>query len=59
MDVYAQSVAKIVQDEGKLIIDIRAGTNGIEQLEQHFDICGVIEQSDVRVRVVATPKRAY
>jgi len=58
VDVYAQAVSNVMEDEAKLIIDIRAGTDGIEQLKRCFTLSGVIEQNDVRVRAVATWRRA-
>lgn len=36
VSTYLESVARLLSDDGVLIIDLRRGTNGIEDLQKHF-----------------------
>ncbi|ODR98518.1 hypothetical protein AUC68_08835 [Methyloceanibacter methanicus] len=43
VSTYIDSVAKILSDDGVLIIDVRKGTDGVAELQNHFKV-SVIEE---------------
>ncbi len=53
VEVYARAVRALMADEGRLILDIRTGTDGVDQLQVCFRVMAVVESSSVRQRVVA------
>lgn len=53
VETYAPVVSAAMAPEGRLILDIRVGTDGIERLRDYFPVVEVIEETEVRCRVVA------
>jgi hypothetical protein len=53
VETYAEAVSAAIADGVRLILDLRVGTNGIERLRRWFPVVSVIEESEVRQRVVA------
>jgi SAM-dependent methyltransferase len=57
VDTYAEAVSKVVAEEGRIILDLRRDTDGIEQLEKVFRVAKIIEENETRQRVLAiSPK---
>jgi SAM-dependent methyltransferase len=53
VETYAEAVSAAMADGARLILDVRVGTNGIDQLRKWFSSVDMIEESEVRRRVVA------
>jgi SAM-dependent methyltransferase len=45
VDIYVDSVARIISENGVLLIDVRKGTDGERALEQHFELESVEDES--------------
>jgi SAM-dependent methyltransferase len=54
IEVYAEAVLRVMAAEGRLILDVRVGTDGLARLEGLFPVIRVIEENEVRQRVLAT-----
>ncbi len=53
VETYADAVSKRLTDQGRLILDVRVGTSGVEALRKTFPRVQVIEENEVRQRVLA------
>jgi hypothetical protein len=53
VETYADAVSRKLTDSGRLILDVRVGTNGVEALRQVFPQVQVIKENEVRRRVLA------
>lgn len=57
VDTYAPAVSKLIAEEGRIILDIRRDSDGIEQLEKLFQVDHIIEENETRQRVLAISLR--
>ncbi len=53
VEAYVQVVSNALDKNGRLILDLRVGTDGIQQLHKYFPVVDVIEESETRQRVIA------
>jgi hypothetical protein len=51
---YLDRSHELLRDGGRLIIDVRKGTGGVEQIKQKYGNAEVIAEGAKRLRVVAT-----
>lgn len=54
LSTYLDPVCTLLNPEGRLILDIRAGTDGIEQLRERFSKVETLFEDRKRTRVLAT-----
>jgi SAM-dependent methyltransferase len=53
VESYSQAVSDVMADGGRLILDIRTNTVGIEQLGRYFHVAQILEKNESRQRVLA------
>jgi hypothetical protein len=53
VETYADAISSRMTEQGRLILDVRVGTNGVEALRKTFPRVQVIEENETRRRVLA------
>ena len=53
VETYAQVISSAMAPEGRLILDVRTGTDGIDRLRDYFLVVELIEETEKWRRVVA------
>jgi len=56
IDVYLNEVQATLKDSGRLVVDVRNGTDGLAKLKNSFINTRVVKETNTRKRVVASNK---